>query len=153
MKRYDQMSSLAWLIFAVYVCFESIRLPLGSWRDPGPGFIPLTTGLLLGTLSIILFLQVSLSESKELKASWYPKERWLSLIRVLATLFGYAFGLEIFGFLVTTFLLLFFLFKFGLEPQRWIPAIAGSAVISCSSYAIFELWLKTQLPRGIWWGF
>jgi hypothetical protein len=35
-----------------------------------------------------------------------------------------------------------------MEPQRWLVAIGGSAIASISSYAVFELWLKTQLPKG-----
>jgi hypothetical protein len=35
------------------------------------------------------------------------------------------------------------------EPQRWVVAIGGSALASIASYIIFEVWLKTQLPKGI----
>ncbi len=45
-------------------------------------------------------------------------------------MFAYAFCLEILGFLVSTFLLLVFLFRAGMEPQRWLVAIGGSAIAS-----------------------
>jgi len=63
-------------------------------------------------------------------------------------LFWYAIFLEILGFLMVTFLLLIFLFR-GIEPQRWLVSVGGSALASLICYAIFELWLKTQLPKGI----
>ncbi|MFH1757887.1 MAG: tripartite tricarboxylate transporter TctB family protein [Pseudomonadota bacterium] len=137
-----------WFLFAVYICVESLRLPLGSWRDPGPGFLPLGSGIILGVLSLASYLRDRRSKSKEVREAFYFKERWKKLISVLLALFAYAVFLEILGFLLSTFLLLTFLFR-GIEPQRWIVAIGGSALTSFISYAIFELWLKTQLPKGI----
>jgi len=150
MKRYDQMSSLVWLILAICICIESSRLSFGSFHNPGPGFLPLLVGLILGIFSLIVFLQATLSgKPQESLPPWYPKERWRKLIWVLIALFSYAVCLETLGFLISTFLLLVFLFRYGMEPKRWVVAIGASAMASFSSYAVFELWLKTQLPRGI----
>jgi hypothetical protein len=150
MKRYDQMSSLVWLILAICICIESSRLSFGSFHNPGPGFLPLLVGLILGIFSLIVFLQATLSgKPQESLPPWYPKERWRKLIWVLIALFSYAVCLETLGFLISTFLLLVFLFRYGMEPKRWVVAIGASAMASFSSYAVFELWLRTQLPRGI----
>lgn len=150
MKRYDQMSSLVWLTFAVYICIASSRLSFGSFDHPGPGFLPLLVGICLGIFSIVAFLQARLSkENNEPTSSWYPKQRWKKMIGVLAVMFIYAFCLEILGFLLATFLLLIFLFRAGMESPKWAVAIGGSAIASFCSYAVFELWLKTQLPRGL----
>ncbi len=151
MKKYDQMSSLVWLAFAIYICIASSRLSFGSFDRPGPGFLPLLVGIFLGIFSIIAFLQAYMSSdaTDESTTSWYPQERWKKLIGVLAVMFLYAICLEFIGFLITTFLLLLFLFRFGMESQRWLVAIGGSAVASFCSYAVFELWLKTQLPKGL----
>ena len=150
MRRYDQMSSLVWLAFAIYVCIASSRLAFGSFDHPGPGFLPLLVGIFLGIFSVIAFLQAYLSKvTDETTPSWYPKERWKKLVGVLAVMFLYAFCLEILGFLISTFLLLVFLFRAGMESQRWLAAIGGSAIASFASYAVFELSLKTQLPKGL----
>lgn len=150
MKRYDQMSGLVGLIFAIYICIESSRLSFGSFHNPGPGFLPLLVGLFLGIFSMIVFLQATLSgRSQEHFPPWYPRERWKRLIWVLVALFAYAICLETLGFLISTFLLLVFLFRYGMERKRWVVAIGASAMASFSSYAVFELWLRTQLPRGI----
>ena len=144
------MSSLVWLVFAIYICIESSRLSFGSFHNPGPGFLPLLVGLLLGIFSIVVILQATLSgKPQENIPPWYPQERWKKLIWVLVALFAYAICLEILGFLISTFLLLVFLFRSGMEPKRWVVAIGGSAIASFSSYAVFELWLRTQLPKGI----
>ena len=149
MGKYDRISSLVWLALAFYMSIESTRLPLGSWRDPGPGFLPLLVGLILAGLSIICFVQARKAESTGQKASWYSRERWKNLIRVLFALLAYALVLDILGFLICTFLFMIFLFRFGMEPQKWFWTIGGSGVASLSCYAVFELWLRTQLPKGI----
>ncbi len=115
MRRYDQMSSLVWLAFAIYICIASSLLSFGSFHNPGPGFLPLLVGIFLGIFSIIAFLQAFLSkETEEIVQSWYSKKRWKKLIWVLVAMFAYAFCLEILGFLVSTFLLLVFLFRAGM---------------------------------------
>jgi putative tricarboxylic transport membrane protein len=148
MKKYDQMSSGIWLLFAVYICVESVRLPLGSFRDPGPGFLPLLVGILLGVLSLISFLQAHSDESLESSESWYPRKRWKNLVWVLVAQLAYAGILDTLGFLVSTFLLLVFLFRSNLAPRSWPWAIGGSLIASVSCYVVFEILLRTQLPKG-----
>ncbi len=149
MKKRDRVSSLIWLLLAVYICIESLRLPLGSLRDPGPGFLPLVVGVILGVLSMVNFGQARADISQTPGGSWYSRERWKHLVGVLVALFAYAGVLDLLGFLTATFLLLIYLFRYGLEPSRWVWAIGGSAMASVSCYVVFELWLQTQLPKGI----
>jgi hypothetical protein len=148
MKKYDQITSLVLLFLAVYISIESSRLPLGSWRDPGAGFLPLGSGLCLGILSMVNYLQARFRKEDDVGGSWYSKDRWKSLIVILAVLFGYSLFLDFLGFLASTFILLLMLFRF-VEPQKWAVAVGGSALASVVSYVVFEIWLKTQLPRGI----
>ena len=148
MRKYDQISSLVWLAFAVCIGVESLRLPLGTWRDPGPGFLPLGSGIFLGIFAGIAFFQARMRDEDKPRGSWYSPERSKSLLLILGALFGYALVLDALGFLVSTFILLLVLFRF-VEPQKWIVVIGGSALASITCYVVFELWLKTQLPRGI----
>ena len=148
MKRYDQISSLIWLIFAIYICVESLRLPLGSWRDPGAGFLPLGSGLCLGVFSIVVYFQARFRKKDDVRGPWYSKERWKSLLIILAVLLAYSLFLEYLGFLVSTFILLLMLFRL-VQPRRWVVAVGGSALASILCYVVFEIWLKTQLPKGI----
>ena len=148
MKKYDQISSLIMLLISAYICIESLRLPLGSWRNPGAGFLPLGSGFSLGILSIIAYLQARFRSGDRARGSWHSKERRKSLLAILAVLVGYSLILDYLGFLVSTFLLLLLLFRL-VEPQKWAVAVGGSALASLASYAVFEVWLKTQLPKGI----
>jgi putative tricarboxylic transport membrane protein len=149
MKRKGQISSLAWLFFAIFICIESIRLPLGSFADPDAGFLPLGLGIMLGILSSIDYIQSSKSKMQEARESWYSKERWPKLILVLAGLFVYIICLEILGFPISTTLILIFLFR-AIKPQRWAVAVGGGILSASAFYVIFGLLLKVQLPKGIW---
>lgn len=149
MNQYDRITSLIWLGLAVCICVESVRLPLGSFQDPGPGFLPLLCGLILAGLSLICFKAAGTAEPVDENASWYSRERWKSVVWVLLALFAYVVAMESLGFLLTTFLFLAFLFRFGMEPMSWMWAAGGSAAASLCCYGIFELWLQTQLPKGI----
>ena len=85
----------------------------------------------------------------EEKAPWYPLHTWKRIIAVLLGLLIYTATMNSLGFLLGTFLLLIFLFRLA-EPQRWTVALGASALISFAAYGLFEKWLRTQLPRGIW---
>jgi hypothetical protein len=52
------------------------------------------------------------------------------------------------GFLLPTFLLMFFLFKIT-APKKWFAPIVSSLITVFLSYFIFFLWLKIPLPKGV----
>ncbi len=148
MRKRGKLSSFVWLSFAIFILVESIRLPLGSWRDPGAGFLPLWSGILLALLSLIDYGQSRRKEDSPSEEPGVSGPRLKNLLWVVAALFGYSIFLEILGFLLTTFLLLLILLRAG-EPQKWTVALGGSVTASLLSYVLFEVWLKTQLPKGI----
>jgi hypothetical protein len=51
------------------------------------------------------------------------------------------------GFLLSTFVFLVFLLRV-IEPQRWPVALLGSIAVSVAFFCLFELGLKSQLPKG-----
>ncbi len=148
MKRDDQVSSLVWLFLAGLICIASLRLPLGYLHDPGAAVLPLGSGILLGILSFINYLQDRRNPAKEVSGSSPSKRKWKNPIVVLVGLFGAAFCLDVLGFRLTIFLFLVFLLRM-IEPQSWLLTLGGSFLASLLSYLLFETWLKVQLPRGL----
>jgi putative tricarboxylic transport membrane protein len=124
---------------------------------PGPGFFPLLLGSLLGILGILLLVK---SWIERRKAVGHDKEQsgegaglagfWTNKkpFSVLAGLVIYSAILERLGFLLSTFLFLMLLLR-GVGSQKWTLAIITAVSISLLSYLIFEIWLKAQLPPGI----
>ncbi|HEY7558829.1 MAG TPA: tripartite tricarboxylate transporter TctB family protein [Candidatus Binatia bacterium] len=140
----DLTSSLFWLAIAVLICLEGFtNLRLGTLRAPGPGFFPFWGGLLLGMLSLLLLVR-SLKSRHQFGSGAIP---WAALLVVLAALLSYLLLLETVGFLLVTFFFLLLLFRVGITG--WIQCCAWAAVATTFAYALFRLWLKVQLPRGL----
>jgi putative tricarboxylic transport membrane protein len=73
---------------------------------------------------------------------------WVKIGLVLLSLLLYAFFLERLGFVVTTFVLLIFLLSW-IEQTNWARSLGVASAAALGSFAIFELWLKIRLPKGI----
>jgi putative tricarboxylic transport membrane protein len=139
----DLASSLFWLAIAIFFFLEGfINLKLGSLRSPGPGFFPFWGGVVLGLLSLVLLLS-SLKNMGRLSLSVLKSSK---LLLVTGALLAYLLLLETFGFMTITFLFLFLLFR--IEYRGWVFSGVTALIGAVSSYALFQLWLKTQLPAG-----
>jgi hypothetical protein len=145
------MSGLVWVLLGVAICIGSVRLRLGGFHKPGPGFMPFLAGSILILLGLILAgstLSKGLEKEKTKGKEAWMNVNWKRFLFTLSGLFAYALLLEPIGFYPIAFLFLFFLFKLT-EPKRWLmPAgLAGISVLL--SYLIFSVWLKVQFPIGI----
>jgi putative tricarboxylic transport membrane protein len=139
----DLTSALFWLAFAIFFSIESLtQLKLGTLHQPGPGFFPFWAGVVLGLLSLILLLN-SLRNQERLSLSGLKS--W-KLLLVAGALLAYLLLLETLGFVTITFLFLFLLLR--LEYKGWMFSAVSALLGALASYAIFQLWLKTQLPTG-----
>jgi ABC-type polysaccharide/polyol phosphate export permease len=151
MGKPDQISSIFWLILGLAVVYGSHRLGLGTPTHPGPGFLSFWCGVILGGLSLWVFFQGRLTQragrGKALRQLW-AEMRCRKGIYVVLALLTYTFTFTYLGFLLSTALLLTFLFK-AIEPEKWLVAVGGAFLSSLISFVIFALWLDVQLPRGI----
>jgi putative tricarboxylic transport membrane protein len=140
------LMAVFWVAVAIVVCYGATRLGLGSVTEPGPGFIFFWSGLLLAALSLIV-------ATESLRGSAEPfqemgRMNWVKIGLVLLSLVLYAFFLERVGFMLTTFVVLSFLLGL-IEGTNSGRSFAVAAAAALGSFAIFELWLKIRLPKGI----
>ena len=149
MKKADQWSGLALSILSAGMIWAALRLPYGNVHNPGPGFFPLWLGVILGGMSIALFVQTTRGKESErtLKEILEEDVRWGKVLLVLGALIIYGFLMDYIGFLIVTFLLMIVLLRF-IEPQPWMVVIAWALGGSVGSYLIFEVWMKLRLPKG-----
>lgn len=150
MKSHQQVASLFWLIIGVYVAITAYHLGLGHFHKPGPGFIFFWTALLLVILSAIDLASALTDKSQkdEKETPLWSGMQWSKVLSVLVGLSIYVYFFNILGFLLSTFLLMIFLFK-GVEPTRWWVAIVGSLIAILITSSVFQLWLKVPFPTGI----
>ena len=148
----DRMGGLIWLALGIGVCLMSVPLKFGRLQQPGPGFMPFFSGIVLGTFGLILTFSShvkgqtgggGISDQKD-----SGKRNIGKLFLTSLALFSYILLFQPLGFFFTTFLFLFFLFKLA-EPQKWVmpSVLSGGAVML--GYLIFSIWLKSQLPKGM----
>lgn len=149
MNRFDKFSGLFWLVISIIVCVESIRAHIGTLKDPGPGFLPLCAGVVLGVFAIILLTTSILRKRVEVKiTNPFKGVNWGKTILLLIPLFAYTIFLSWLGYLIATFGLMLFLFIVIEKSKLWIKTMIALITVS-ATYIVFYRWLGIQLPRGI----
>ena len=139
-------SSLFWVAVGILVCYGATRLGLGSVGEPGAGFIFFWSGLILVLLSVMVLAESVRSTDDTVQEM--GEMTWAKIAQVLLSLLLYAFFLERLGFVLTTCVLLSFLLGW-IEEVNWRRSLAVACAAALACFAIFELWLKIRLPKGI----
>ena len=144
------IGSILMILVGIYVATGAIRLGVGSVSKPGAGFIFLWLAIILAALAVIDLVTTVIANNKKntIRKPLWKGFRWGKVILVLAGVGVYAIVLDILGFILSTFLVLFFLFKV-VEPVKWRDAIIGSLLTIAVVYAVFGIWLKVPFPSGI----
>jgi putative tricarboxylic transport membrane protein len=150
--RAEKVTSLLLILFAVFIGFESIKYPLGTIDNPGPGLLPLLLGIAMAVMAIALTVRVWTNRPAKVHRSFWPEKGGLSKVSLtFIVLLLFTALLEITGYMIN----IFFLFLILLRPvgrQKWIWSISISMGATLVSYILFDKWLMIPLPRGIWFG-
>ena len=139
------------LLLGAVICYESLRLGLGTWRVPGPGFLPFWAAVFLISLAIGIFIMAVVKDadaSQGPEKFWSRPESWKKVLLVLFSLVVYNLIWTRLGFSLSTLLFLGFLFRV-VGKRKWGTVAVGSILTSFAAYMLFEVLLKAQLPAGI----
>ena len=147
MKTYDQGSSLFWLLLSILVFIKSIHMGIGTIQNPGIGFLAFGASALLGFLSIALFLQATLQGEEAKLTPLFAGTLWKKVILMIVALVIYAEFMPVAGYLISTFLLMNFLFWI-IKGGKWWWLLALSFFTTLVTYYVFSVWLKCQFPEG-----
>jgi putative tricarboxylic transport membrane protein len=146
-----------WLLFGVIVTAWSYRTGLGTFKEPGVGFVAFASGLFIMAIGalVTVFRRPQAQQIKtvsERTRQPFVESALFKLTYTLALLVFYALFLDILGYIVTTGVVLFGLF-FDPARRRWVQPFLAALLSVAVTYLVFEVWLKSQLPRGIfpWW--
>jgi len=155
-KQIRRVEGIFWVGIGILICILGWRADLGSFREPGAGFVALFSGLFVTVIGMILALSEIFTKTDRSATfdliSAFRGISWSRLIYTMVLLFLYALLLDILGYLITTFFVMWALF-FDWETKRWFPSFFTSLMTTGASYLVFEVWLHSQFPRGIfpWW--
>mgnify|MGYP001594841211 CR=1 FL=1 len=149
MGKSDRISGSFWLLFSLFISYESYKLGLGTLHQPGPGFLFFWTGIVVAILALfIILMSVRKPFPDEAEAQAFEGSNVRKVLLVLSSLFVYALLMEWLGFFIVTLLLFFFLLGV-IEKKKWWFAILVSLIVTALSYLLFETALQSQLPKGI----
>ena len=132
------------LIFGVAAAHESAKLPFGTVHNPGQGFFPWWTSVVIILLALILLVRALRLRSSAAQEKSGRITRVAALLVVLA---AYSFLLDPLGYPLCTFLLVLFMLR-ATDPQRWLVALGMATITAVGSYVVFAIWLSVPLPRG-----
>ncbi len=145
----DQVSSGLWFFIGGAICMGSLQYKLGTLASPASGLMPFFAGLAICIFAGSGFIHATTKRRQGEK--WgriFAGLKWPNAFIILASLFAYALLLVPLGFLLCTALFIGFLLR-AIIPQRWPVIIGGAFLTAVCSYLIFEVWLKAQLPKGL----
>ena len=149
----DQLSSLCFIAAGMALGIGAYNLEIGTISAPDSGFMPF-----LAAAGMVLFGGFGFADAtfRRVKGErWTPVLRgvsWKRALLVMAALVAYVALLKTGGFLLCTTALVVFLLRW-IIPQPWTVVLAGGLLSTGFSYLIFGVWLKVQLPMGLFGGF
>ncbi len=149
-KKYEIILLLFWVGLSISVMIGSYHLEIGSFRDPGPGLMPFLFGaaLLLLSLPIVFkyFYRVQQENDGTKKTALEKRSLW-KVGSILGLLFIYAVMLEKLGYLITTSLFLFFVFKIA-GSKKWRSVVIASILTVFGTYLFFTFF-GINFPEGV----
>jgi hypothetical protein len=139
----DRLAGATLGLFALGVIWENRKLPMGTLREPGPGYMPLLLALLLLLFSVLILAAAGGAQSLRAMA-W---TEWRHAVAILGVCFFAALALERLGFRLTIFVVLAFLLKV-VERKGWVATAAFALAMAFGTFFLFETFLRVPLPRG-----
>ena len=134
----DRVGGAGLALLALGVLWESRVLPVGSWREPGPGAVPM--GLALVALALGVALVARRGDAPPLGGvGWSEAPRALVVVAALA--------FERLGYRLSVFATVLFLVA-AVERRPPPAALLYAAGLAWGSFFLFNGLLKVPLPRG-----
>jgi putative tricarboxylic transport membrane protein len=138
--RRELRSGIFFLGLSLFVLWESLRVGLGTLKEPGSGFLSLCGGIALAGFSIVLIVRGGgLRESLRGHSG--------RIIFAIISLFVYSLVMEFIGFYLATFSLVAILLQIG-QRRRWGILLGMSAMLTFLAYLVFGVLLRVYFPIG-----
>ena len=139
----DRVSASILTLFALFVILESRHLPLGTFRQPGPAYVPVLLASLLLIFGVLLIFTAGRAPSV-----WSLRwTEWRHSSAILAACVFAVFGIERLGYRLTVLLMLVFLIKV-VEKRGWALSLIFASSLAFGSYYLFYTTLRVPLPQG-----
>ena len=139
----DRIGGSALCLLALFVMWESRALPLGTWHNPGPGYVPVLLAALLLILGALVWAMGGHAPAVA-SVGWGETRHAVVILAVSAFI---CLGLERLGYRLTMLAALLFL-VWLVERKSLVAAAAFAFALAFGSYYLFDTVLRVPLPRG-----
>jgi hypothetical protein len=139
----DRVGGSALCLLALFVIWESRTLPLGTWRNPGPGYFPVLLAALLLILGALACMMGG-GAAPVTGVGWGEAGHALVILGVGAFI---CLALERLGYRLTMLSALLFL-VWLVEKKSLLAAAAFAFGLAFGSFYLFDTLLRVSLPRG-----
>jgi putative tricarboxylic transport membrane protein len=149
-RRNERIIAITLVGFSVLYLVTSFRLEIGSMRNPGPGFLPVWIGIFSTACTGLYLLRVTRKKAFRREAgkeSAGERKNYRAIAGIIACGLVYPLILETFKFLVSTFVVTFFML-YLLKPRQPVFSIFLSLAIAIVFFLTFSRLLGVGLPMG-----
>lgn len=139
----DRVAGILIILFSVAVMWEDRALPLGTFHNPGPGYMPMVLAVILAAMGVLVTLGGGGSPPLA-SLSWVEGKHALGILSVCAFT---ALALERVGYRLTVIILVGFLL-WVIERKRLPVVVILALGLSLGTFYLFNNLLKVPLPLG-----
>ncbi len=142
--------TIAWVLlgFSALYLVGSLRLEIGTTRNPGPGFFPIVMGVLLTVCTGIYGIRVIRKRTEgEKPAPAAGGKNYRALAAIIGSGIFYPLILGTLKFVVSTFVVTFIML-YLMKSQRPVSCLLLALAMALASFMIFSRILGVGLPMG-----
>ena len=144
----ERVASLVFFLIGFYGLIFSIQLPVGKWREPGPGVFPLALSILLCFFGILWFVRGK-GINRKRRVDWFETIRRRSTpLKIAGATAGVIIAWDRLGYVLASSLYIFVLFLW-VSRYRYSIATGLAIAIGAGSWLFFAKLLAVQLPLGL----
>jgi putative tricarboxylic transport membrane protein len=147
MKRKDLIGGLFFMASGIVFVLYARSVDIGSWDEPGPGFLPFYGGVLMLFLTALLVAGNLRRAARAVEPFFAERDSWKRVCAVAISLVGFNLLLKPLGFVLITFLFVGFLVRF-IFPQGWVKSVVTAALATACARIIFVNFLEINFPKG-----
>jgi len=147
-NHYNRISALFFIGVGMFFSFYGRTVEIGAWSEPGPGFMPFWSGIVLTVMAVFLLLGSFKRKEWQVMPPFFPlADSWKRVLMAFLSMIGYLLLFKPLGFTLVTFIFIAFLLK-TVFPQNWKRTLIVASATAILARLIFINFLETQLPLG-----
>lgn len=146
MNRAERITSVVTFLLAVYLIIGAFNMNYWHGSAPGPGFMPVWTGIAIGITSIYIFIKTFVKPNTA--KSPFKKEELRGMAVILGGVVGAVLITFVFGLMIAILIMIGFMMRF-LGTKRWKTIILVSVISTLLLYLTFSVALSVPMPDSL----